>query len=124
LPIETFTYTDGLRRKVTHWVRVYENAAWTTVIVTDRSSTYICPSITNSIEDFANAFLDYHLNISPHRVVFIEHYDERPEEFDLVRFAGKVNGRLHTPEWKRITKAQAEEWAGAVIRSYAEEEAL
>ncbi len=122
-----FSYVDGLRRQATHRVRIFPSTSWTTIILTDMSDKYLCPSVTNSIEDLVNALLSKHREIQPTRVVLIEHYDHREarprsvatgsnatehETFDLVSFLSNQDGHLYEPDWKSITKARAEEWIG------------
>ena len=125
-----FAYLDGLRREAAHRTRLFDNGAWATLIITDMSHRHTCPSITNSIEELMNAFLREHPEITYERLVVIEHYDDcernqgkrrrdqsgRDEEFDLVSFEPEaVTGRLKNPDWKRITKHEAEQWAGSSL---------
>lgn len=117
-----FAYRDCLA----HHVRLFDNCAWATLIITDMSQRYTCPSVTNSIEELMNAFLREHPEVKYERLVIIEHYDDRgepcrdqggrDEEFDLVSFEPEaVTGMLKNPDWKRITRQQAEQWAGSSL---------
>lgn len=125
-----FSYTDKLRRRATHRVRTFQNHSWTTILITDLSHQFICPSVTNSIEDLVNDLLRERVDIRRDRMVVIEHYDHRhqgalsgygksfPEEqetYDLVSFQVSPDRKLLEPDWKRITKAQAEEWIGCSL---------
>lgn len=126
-----FSYLDCLKREATHRVRIFENVAWTTILITDLSTRYVCPSVTNSLEDLINAFLADHREIREARMVVIEHYDDRPfggpgsrrglgdvaepESFDLVSFSKRADGSLYDPQWKRIAKQEAERWTGVKL---------
>lgn len=91
-----------------HLVRIFENASWNVVVITDRSSQFVCSSITNSIEECANRLLEAYPELKLKPLIWIEHYDEHPEEWDIVTFD-------LGPHWKRITKNEAEDWAGSVL---------
>lgn len=122
-----FSYVDILHRRATHRVRLFNPGGWTTILVTDLTDKYACPSVTNSIEELINALLGERPEIRQERMVVIEHYDDRAsrlpcakrsatwqaaETFDLVSFSVDRRSRLCEPDWKRITKTQAEEWTG------------
>ena len=129
---ELFEYLDHAKHKTFVWVRLYRSRGWTTVIATDRSSTHSCRSITNSVEEFASAALDFY-GLQRERVIWVEHYDYEPlftqrrhfwrrnETFDLVRFERFDDGRFHKPEWQRITREIAEQWAGEEIAAISAE---
>ena len=125
-----FSYADRLGRRATHRVRVFTPGAWTTVLVTDRSEKHHCPSVTNSIEELIDALLVAHPEIRRERLVVIEHYDNRSswrpvvtgaappatkETFDLVSFSRGTDGHVCDPDWKRVTKAEAERWTGSTL---------
>jgi len=125
-----FSYCDRLGRRATHRIRVFVPGAWTTVLVTDLSEKYRCPSVTNSLEELIEAFLNSHPEIRIERLVVIEHYDDRPswrpaiagtvppaksETFDLVSFRFGSDGHMCDPSWKRVTKREAEQWVGATL---------
>jgi hypothetical protein len=124
------SYADGLGRRAAHRVRIFTPGAWTTVLVTDLSEKHHCPSVTNSIEELVDALLVAHPEIRPERLVVIEHYDDRSswrrivswvvppathETFDLVSLSRSADGKVSDPNWKRVTKAEAEQWAGAAL---------
>lgn len=125
-----FSYVDQLGRRATHRVRIFTPGAWTTVLVTDLSEKHHCPSVTNSIEELIDALLVAHPEIRQERLVVIEHYDDRSswrrvvawaaptttkETFDLVSFSRGVDGKVSDPNWQRVTKAEAEQWAGSAV---------
>jgi hypothetical protein len=125
-----FPYTDLLGRKASHRVRIFMPGAWTTVLVTDLSEKHRCPSVTNSIEELLDALLAAHPEIRRERLVVIEHYDDRSswrpfvtraapptrrETFDLVSFSFNAAGNVCDPNWKRVTKAEAEQWTGSPL---------
>lgn len=125
-----FSYVDGLGRTATHRVRIFTPGAWTTVLVTDLSEKHHCPSVTNSIEELIGAWLAAHPEIRHERLVVIEHYDDRSswrrivswaappttrETFDLVSFSLGADGHASDPSWKRVTKAEAEQWTGSTL---------
>jgi hypothetical protein len=129
---EEFSYSDHEQRPTTHLVRIFPNRSWVAVVVTDRSDRHDCPSITSSIDEFVPALLAAHPEISPSRLVVIEHYDHRSvnatlrsldgavlledDHFNLVRFGVEArSGRYCHPEWTSITKAEAEQWTGAPL---------
>jgi hypothetical protein len=100
------------------------------VLITDRSEKHHCPSVTNSIEELIDALLLAHQEIRRDRLVVIEHYDNlslwRPvvseavphnarETFDLVSLSHGADGRACDPDWKRVTKAEAEQWTGSTL---------
>ena len=122
-----FSYTDLLRRKATHRVRLFTGPSWTAIVVTDLTEKYSCPSATNSIEELINALLSERPEIRRERTVVIEHYDDRSrgltrsnrsatspaaETFDLVSFSVDSHGKVCDPDWKRISKSEAEQWIG------------
>ncbi len=72
-----FSYVDRLGRRATHRICIFTPGTWTTVLVTDRSETHHCPSVTNSIEELIDALLVAHPEIRRERLVVIEHYDDR-----------------------------------------------
>lgn len=122
---ELFEYFDHANRKTFVWVRLYRYAGWTTVLATDRSSTYQCRSITNSVEEFATQALIYYA-LNPHRVVWIEHYDGEPlfahrrwfrekQTFVFVTFNKCDDGRYEDAIWKHTTREIAEQWTGEEI---------
>lgn len=127
-----FSYADHLKRTTTHRVRIFENHSWVAVVVTDQSDQNDCPSITSSIDCFMPAFLSAHPEISPQRLVVIEHYDHRAvnaalralggtslpedEHFDLVSFGGEARlGRYCHPEWAAVTREEVQQWTGAPL---------
>jgi hypothetical protein len=125
-----FSYTDRLARRATHRIRIFTPGTWTTVLITDRSEKHHCPSVTNSIEELIDAVLQAHPEIRRERLVVIEHYDDRPswrpvvsgaqapttrETFDLVSFSRGEDGHVCDPNWKRVTKAEAEQWTGSTL---------
>lgn len=94
--------------------------------MTDRSSQFHCASITNTVELCAAALLaDPHLpelDLKP--IIWIEHYDEHPEEWDLVSFGKEFRHLVKEPtpiwakvepKWKRISRKEAEDWAGTSL---------
>lgn len=127
---DEFSYADRLGRTAIHRIRIFTPGAWTTVLVTDLSEKHHCPSVTNSIEELVDALLLAHPEIRRERLVVIEHYDDRSswqrfvswaarptgrETFDLVSFPHGADGHACDPDWKRVTKAEAEQWAGAAL---------
>lgn len=105
-----FEFDDRLHVKPTcHLVRIFKNAGWNVVVITDRSSQFICNSISNSIERCTDALLEAYPELKLKPVIWIEHYDEHPEEWDIVTFSHLG------PHWKRITKQEAEDWAGSAL---------
>jgi hypothetical protein len=123
-----FSYTDLLNRRATHRVRIFAGASWTTILVTDLTEKHACPSVTNSVEELINALLRERPEIRRERTVVIEHYDDRSrglagsrpsatwaasDTFDLVSFSVDSQGRVCEPDWRRITKVEAEQWVGA-----------
>lgn len=125
-----FSYTDRLARRATHRIRIFRPGTWTTVLITDRSVKHRCPSVTNSIEELIDALLQAHPEIHRERLVVIEHYDDRSssrpvvsgarppttrETFDLVSFSRGEDGYACDPNWKRVTKAEAEQWTGSTL---------
>lgn len=116
-----FSYPDCLKRKTTHRIRLFENVAWITMLITDMSDKHICPSVTNSIEELVTAFLKERPEISYNRLVIIEHYDygersprqRREETFDLVTLEyDQLWLKFCHPKWKHISKQEAEQWTG------------
>lgn len=121
-----FTYRDHLKRTATVWLRFFIRDEQTVIIFTDRSSTHVCPSITNSIEDAASALVKEFPFFLAAEIIWIEHYDhepqfprkhptKEPETFDLVTFQRSENSRFYDPDWKRITREEAEKLAGRPI---------
>jgi hypothetical protein len=109
-----FTYPDPKHgNPATQWVRIFSHPDKHVVVMTDRSHKYTCASITNSVEDCVQALLEQLPLLKEKAAVWIEHYDERPEEWDLVTFTG-AEGRW-TPNWKRINRKVAEELAGEAL---------
>ena len=125
-----FPYRDRLGRRATHRVRIFSTDSWMTILLTDLTKKHVCPSVTNSIEELINALLVERPDIQRERMIVIEHYDDRAhrrrrrdrsserendESFDLVSFLTGLDGKLHNPSWKSITKAEAENWTGASL---------
>jgi hypothetical protein len=124
-----FSYRDGLGRRATHRVRIFSTHSWIAILLTDLTEKHVCPSVTNSIEELINALLVERPDIQRERMIVIEHYDDRAqqrrrdrsterendESFDLVSFLTSLDGKLHNPSWKSITKADAETWTGASL---------
>ncbi len=124
---ELFDYYDGAKHRSVAWLRVYHCHGWYCVVATDRSTTYECRSVTNSIEELAAAAV-VRFGLLAERVVWIEHYDYEPqlhktrrhfwkrdETFDLVKFERIEDGRFHRAGWTRITRERAEQWTGEEI---------
>lgn len=125
-----FSYSDRLGRRATHRVRIFTPGTWTAVLITDCSEKHHCPSVTNSVEELIDALLLTHPVIRRERLVVIEHYDDRSswrpfvagaatsaakETFDLVSFSYGTDGHACNPNWKRVTKADAERWTGSTL---------
>jgi hypothetical protein len=108
-----FSFPDGMLRVARHRVRLYPCENWTTILVTDRSCANECASVTNSIEHLVNELVDKE-NLNPDRIVIIEHYDDLGEEesFDLVKLERRKDGTFTNPTWKRISRAEVENWCG------------
>jgi hypothetical protein len=106
------TFADDKNQHTRHRVRLYPLSGWTTAIVTDRSQQNHCASVTNTIEPLVNTLIKRE-NLDPLRLVIIEHYDDLSKEsFDLVRFDRLMDGLLHYPSWKAISREEAMDWAG------------
>jgi hypothetical protein len=106
-----FSYTDHLRRNATHNVQIFHGEGWTTVLATDRSTKHSCPSLTNSIEQLVTELVADGTIVNPGRLVVIEHYDDLSvETWDLVSFERRRDGSFTNPEWRAISKEEAENW--------------
>lgn len=110
----TFTFTDGLRRRGSCRIRIYQIPRKTVVIATDLASG---PSVTNAAEEIATQVAQKYA-IDPASLTWIEHY-QRPdrrakpgepkgEEFDLVTFTWDGT-RFVEPQWSYTTQQKVEE---------------
>jgi len=68
-------------------------------------------SITNSIEDACNTYLETQGITNPNRVVFLERYEAHPEYLDRVHFdnvdASRKERKLQNPHWTRFPQWEA-----------------
>lgn len=130
----TLEYQDALRRVCRCRLRLFRHASLTVALATDESNRHACNSVTNTVEEIATAVCAQ-FGADPARLILIEHYDDREwraqmrarhrrvvtpmsrdhgETFDLVKLRWDST-RFGEPDWERITKAQAEAFAGSPL---------
>jgi hypothetical protein len=129
VPLADYVFTVAARRprEMKFRVRLYENDPWTVALMTDLGDANPGCSLTAAAEYAIPAVQAYW----PHRaarLIFVEHYDDRPHTRALavrhrrpVEMLGRINGEsfdlvsLETPtrpRWKRTTKEKVEELIG------------
>jgi hypothetical protein len=111
------------------WVRIFDGAAGTVVLLTDIPYGEARPSVTNNVERVAQCVCE-RFGLVGREVTFVEHYDNRderlalnlmslslhePEIFHQVTFEvipSRPGEDFARPKWKEMTKSDVEQLVG------------
>ena len=99
-----FVFINEMKQKGSCLVCIFEyvknSEKWYIVLVTEVNSN-LGPSVTNAAESIADQICELY-KINPEQTMFIERYEDRPHELDMVDF-NLIDGKHKNPKWKRIT---------------------